>query len=140
MRRGPDQVRWTVRPMLVILLGILVVPLSLAFGLSLAFTDEVEVGPIGRVLVALALFVAPVVVTFQLHSLGWWTSLAAGLIASGSMLVLVVPLAVALPPLPFAVAGTALMVGLVWGTRAVVRASTSRPADSAPPRPDLPAW
>jgi hypothetical protein len=131
----------TIRPTLVVLLGVLVVPLSLAFGLSLAFDREITLGPVGRAMVVLALFVAPVVVAVQIRSLGGWVSVAAAFISSGGMLVLVLPLAFALPAPAFAVVVGGFVGGLLFAGRAIGRAP-ARPgaAVTLPPRPDLPMW
>lgn len=138
MKTDGDTKHQPVRPTLVILLGGVVVPLVLLFGLALAFEDNASLLPGARVAGMAALLVTPVVFAVQIRSRGGWAAAMVGLLVSGAMLVVVVPLLLEVPGL-FSMwfAGVAILGALLTGRNLGHSQATPRP--SIPPRPDR-AW
>lgn len=125
-----------IRPMLVVLLAVLVVPLTLVFGLGLALSDEFMVEPAVRSIGVVALLIVPIIFAVQIRSRGGWTAIAGGLLLAGAMLVVVFPIAATAPrsvALAFASGATlgALILGHGLGHH------RSAPNQQVPPRPDL---
>lgn len=127
------------RPTLVILLAFLVVPLTLLFGLALAFEDNAFLLPGARAVGVAALFAVPVIFAVQIRSRGGWTAAAGGLLVSGAMLVVVVVPVLLTVPGFFALwfAGAAILGALLMGRNLGQAQMTPRP--SPPPRSDQ-AW
>jgi len=82
-----------VRPALAVLLAIFVGMFSTLFGLAAVFERDTPLTPVVRVLMPLALLVAPVVVAVQVRRLGVWMSVTAWALASGAALVICAPIA-----------------------------------------------
>jgi len=123
-----------VRPTLAAVLAIFVGTFSLLFGLGALYDTEGNLAPAVRILMPLALLVAPIVVAVLLRPLGVWTSVLGASLASGAVLVVCAPIAM----MRAATVGTVVLLGgivaMLWTTVVVVRERTSTPV---PPRVDV---
>jgi outer membrane protein assembly factor BamB len=129
---GPDG---TVRPWLVGLLGFIVLPPVIVFGVDLAFGVDLTISLFARVLGVAALLVAPGVFAWWIRRRGPLISVVGGLLTAGAMLLFVVPISVSGEDAAF----IAVTSGLIGGVLAIGRAlgrQTADPPAMVPPRPD----
>jgi hypothetical protein len=123
-----------VRPGLAIALALLVGMFSTLFGLGAWFDSEGNLAPVVRVLMPLALLVAPIAVGVILRPLGASTAIVGASMASGTALFVCAPVAM-LGPAPIgAITLFGGMVAMLWTAVVVVRRRTARPL---PPRMDV---
>jgi hypothetical protein len=124
----PAPPQQAVRPAFAILLVIFVGLFSLLFGIGAAFESDAALDPTVRFLLPIALLAAPAVLAVRLRSLGVWTAMTGGALASGAVLVFAMPVAFLSPAVVGSLALSVAIAVTIGAGDPLVRARRRRPA------------